>query len=133
MSAAARSASILVVDDDADLVALARRILRPTGWTVATALDAESALTTARQMDDLDLLFTDLVMPGRTGVELARALLAERPEVAVVFTTGQADDDLQAEVAATGRPLLPKPYTPDILRRVIGDALADHPAPAEAP
>jgi CheY-like chemotaxis protein len=118
-----RPATVLVVDDDEDVLALARRILRPTGWSVATAADAARALAAARDLDHLDVLFTDLVMPGRSGVDLAHDLVAERPDVTVTCTTGQADDAMRAEVLAAGWPLLPKPYTPDVLRRFLGDAV----------
>jgi CheY-like chemotaxis protein len=128
-----RPVAILVVDDDADLLALTRRILRPTGWDVVTALDADRALASARDMETLDVLFTDLVMPRRSGVELARELLDERPDVAVVFTTGEADDEMQAEVAASGRPLLRKPYTPDVLRQTLRAVVSDRRAAAELP
>jgi CheY-like chemotaxis protein len=127
-----RPATVLVVDDDEDVLALARRILRPTGWSVATAPDAGRALDVARQLDHLDVLFTDLVMPGRSGVDLARALLAERPGVTVTCTTGQADDAMRAEVVAAGWPLLPKPYTPDVVRRFLGEAV-DRRTSADAP
>lgn len=113
----------LVAEDDADLMELAAAILRGAGLAVRTAPDGLAALRCWREDGPVDVVFTDLVMPGLDGLAVATALWAERPDLPVVFTTGHADPRLLAGVAATGCPLVPKPYTAPQLQAVIASAL----------
>ena len=79
---------ILLVDDDADVLEYTAQVLEDAGYAVRAAARADEAETILGTGEPFDLLITDIVMPGRNGVELARALNRTRPEVKVLFTTG---------------------------------------------
>jgi len=116
-SDSARS-TILVVDDDPAILEYAGGVLEEYGYAVLTALNAASALVMLRTNDRIDLLFTDLVMPGSDGVELARRAGEEVPGLRVLFTTGYSTDP------TPGGRLLKKPYRPQQLAGAIAAALA---------
>ena len=116
-SDSARS-TILIVDDDPAILEYAGGVLEEYGYAVLTALNAASALVILRSNDGIDLLFTDLVMPGSDGIELARRAGEEVPGLKVLFTTGYSSDP-----APIGR-LLKKPYRPQQLAGAIAAALA---------
>jgi signal transduction histidine kinase/CheY-like chemotaxis protein len=89
--AAAPSASgtVLVVDDDDDIRRMVERVLRRAGYTVIVGSSGAEALALASaHPGELDLLVTDMVMPGMAGQDLARALKLERPHLEVVFMSG---------------------------------------------
>ena len=78
---------LLVVDDDVDLRSLAQIILEQSGYQVLVAADGRQALQIAQQdPDPIDLLLTDLVMPGMDGAELGRQLRALRPAMRGIGT-----------------------------------------------
>jgi CheY-like chemotaxis protein len=82
-------ATILVVDDEPTLRAVIRRSLVREGYTVLVAEDAERARDVAKaHHGPIDLLITDVVMPGQTGIELAKQLLLERPGLSILFISG---------------------------------------------
>ena len=110
--------TILIVDDDPAILEYAGGVLEECGYAVLTALNAASALVTLRSNDRIDLLFTDLVMPGSDGIELARRAGEEVPGLKVLFTTGYSSDP-----TPIGR-LLKKPYRPHQLAGAIAAALA---------
>jgi CheY-like chemotaxis protein len=116
-SATARS-TILIVDDDPAILEYAGGVLEECGYAVLMAPNGASALITLRNSNRIDLLFTDLVMPGFDGVELARRAGQEVPGLKVLFTTGYSTDP-----APRGR-LLKKPYRPQQLAGAIAAALA---------
>jgi CheY-like chemotaxis protein len=116
-SATARS-TILIVDDDPAILEYAGGVLEECGYAVLMALNGASALVMLRNSNGIDLLFTDLVMPGFDGVELARRAGQEVPGLKVLFTTGYSTDP-----APRGR-LLKKPYRPQQLAGAIAAALA---------
>jgi CheY-like chemotaxis protein len=81
--------TVLVVDDDDDVRRMVERVLRRAGYTVLVATSGADALVLARgHAGAIDLLVTDLVMPGMTGQELIRALVLERPGLEAVFMSG---------------------------------------------
>ncbi len=81
--------TILVVDDDEDVRRVTERILRNAGYTVLSASSSATAVKAAEAHGpEIDLLLTDIVMPGRSGRDLARELVAERPALRVVFMSG---------------------------------------------
>jgi CheY-like chemotaxis protein len=110
--------TILVVDDDPAILEYAGWVLEECGYAVLTAPNAASALVVLRNNGRIDLLFTDLVMPGFDGIELARRAGQEVPGLKVLFTTGFSTDP-----TPNGR-LLKKPYRPHQLAGAIADALA---------
>ena len=111
--------TILVVDDDPGVLDYASNVLEECGYAVLTAPDGAAALVLLRDHDRIDLLFTDVVMPGLDGVEVARRACQESPGLKVLFTTGYA-----ADVIPAGR-LLKKPYRPEQLAGEIAAVLAN--------
>jgi PAS domain S-box-containing protein len=110
--------NVLVVEDESPVRTLISRILERHGYQVTTANDAREAIETWRRAGGkFDLLFTDVVMPnGIGGRELAKRLTAERPDLAVVFCSGYADDTMGGSESLRGLPnFLPKPFTVDAL------------------
>jgi len=101
--------TILVVDDDADVRDYAISVLEDFGYRVLSAGDGEAALSVLERDGKVDLLFTDVVMPGLDGFEVARRAKASVPNLKVLFASGYATDLTQA-----GR-LLRKPYRPQQL------------------
>jgi PAS domain S-box-containing protein len=85
------SETILVVDDDASVRSVAAAILTKQGYTVLAASSSEEALRLAASHGTIDLLVTDVVMPGLNGPALARQLRAAYPEMKVLFISGYAD------------------------------------------
>jgi len=116
---------ILLVEDEPVLLRLAGRVLEGAGYRVtstASAEEAEAALADAAK--DLDLLVTDVVLPGRSGVELAETLLSARPDTPVLLCSGYLDRDGQWEsICERGVPLLRKPYDAAQLLRAVEHAL----------
>ncbi|WP_162300720.1 response regulator [Alkalilacustris brevis] len=111
-SSAEGPARILLVEDD-DLVRdHARGLLEGMGYAVHAEADPSSALSVVEAGSEFDLLFTDIVMPGEmNGLELARAVRALRPDIAVLCTSGYAGsvlDDVTGEAADFG--FVRKPY-----------------------
>lgn len=88
--------ALLVVDDEEMVTRLVARFFRHLGYTVLTAASGEEALAIVRaRRPPIDLVLSDVVMPGMSGSELARWLLAEYPTPAVVLMTGQLPDEVE--------------------------------------
>jgi CheY-like chemotaxis protein len=111
--------TVLVVDDDPLVLDYATNVLQDCGYTVLAASDGAAALILLRDHALIDLLFTDVVMPGLDGVELARRARQQRPGLKVLFTSGYA-----ADVIPAGR-LLKKPYRPQQLTGEVSEMLGD--------
>jgi PAS domain S-box-containing protein len=111
------SETILVVEDEDVVRAFAVRALEARGYTVLAARNGEDALSRARAHDGpIQLLLTDVVMPGMGGGALAGVLRAERPDVAVLYMSGHAADAIDRHGApGPGAPLLLKPFSMDAL------------------
>jgi two-component system cell cycle sensor histidine kinase/response regulator CckA len=119
---AARGGTVLLVEDEDAVRKLARYVLEERGYTVVEALDAETALGLLPGNSGIDLLVTDLVMPGMGGRELAVRVRAANPQVGVVFMSGYAPDAGRlAEIPDSV--FLPKPFTPTELARTVRDAM----------
>jgi len=117
--------TVLLVEDEPGVRALARRALTGFGYRVLEATNGVEALTVVRQTTDpIDLLLTDVVMPEMGGRELAQVLKQERPETRVLFTSGYPDSGgIALDVAESGVPYLPKPYTPNELAEKVREVL----------
>ena len=104
--------TILVVEDNPEVRKLVRRQLNELGYTVHEAGNGPAALHILRSGVDVDLMFTDVVMPeGMTGYELARIARDDRPGLKILFTSGYtAIGAAQAVGSRNGGPLLSKPY-----------------------
>jgi PAS domain S-box-containing protein len=118
--------TVLVVEDDAAVRAIARRILERYGYRVEAAASGEEALLLLT-MHDLrpDLVLTDVVMPGMTGAELYREIAPLHPGLRVLFTSGYAADALDRYgIEEIDGLFIEKPYSPDELAKKVREALA---------
>src|SRR5439155_963657 len=115
-------ARILVVDDETSIRELCVRILGRT-YEVSPAPDGPTAISMARAQTP-DLLLTDIRMPGMTGLEAARQIVAEAPDDSVVVMTGFSEFDNLLETVKLGvNGCLMKPFTPDDLRKTVEEGL----------
>jgi DNA-binding NtrC family response regulator len=122
--------TILLVDDDSNVVRLVREILSIQGYNVLEAETTEGAIESAqRHLDGIDLLIIDAVMPKISGPELADILLFLRPEMKVLFITGL--DSLAIQLAFH-QPCecLQKPFTPRLLLSKVQELLGETALPA---
>jgi two-component system cell cycle sensor histidine kinase/response regulator CckA len=121
------SATILMVDDQPQVLAMLARALRKEGYTVLEATTAADALSAASSTDlKLDLLVTDLVMPQISGNELAGQIARLRPDLPVLYTSGHADEEMrQRGLLDVAQPFLQKPYSPEVLIERIRYLLAE--------
>ena len=113
--------TVLIVDDREDVGELARTILRDFGYTTLIARDGREALEIIDQTETVNLLFTDLIMPGgMNGVVLAREARKRRPQIKVLLTTGYAEASYErTDAGASEFDILNKPYRRiDLIRRV---------------
>ncbi|MGD2114760.1 MAG: PAS domain S-box protein [Acidobacteriota bacterium] len=113
--------SILLVEDDAMFRGLLEEVLEDQGYTVLAAGEPAEALKLLdRRGKAVDLVVTDLVMPGMTGDELVRRLQARCPEIRAILMSGYSDEHLEARVRTDGRlPMMRKPFsTKEFARRV---------------
>jgi len=111
-SSAGRSEGVLLVEDDAAVLALATDVLLDLGYRVVTASDAAGALEILRRGEPIDLIFTDVVMPGgKSGIQLAAEARELRPDVKVLLTSGYPGEAL-ARHQPNGEefPILAKPF-----------------------
>jgi signal transduction histidine kinase/DNA-binding response OmpR family regulator len=113
--------TILVVEDDPDVRETAVAMLRELGYAVLTASDAESALAVIRSGVPIDLLFTDVVMPGKVrSPDLARQAKAHLPDLEVLFTSGYTENAIvHGGRLDPGVSLLGKPYRREDLARKV--------------
>jgi signal transduction histidine kinase/ActR/RegA family two-component response regulator len=115
--------SVLLAEDEDAVRKLTRMALEGCGYVVTEAPDGETALDLITPGRPLDLLVTDLTMPGMGGRELATRVRAARPEVGVVFISGYASDIARLD-AVPGAVFLAKPFTPGDLLKAAGKAIA---------
>jgi len=113
-------ATILLVEDDPGVRLLARRALELAGHRVLEAESPNRALSMVESEERVDLLVTDVILPGMTGRALADRLRADRHDLRVVFTSGYA---VAQEVLERGTSFLWKPYTPQQLAETVREAL----------
>ncbi len=117
--------TVLVVDDAQGLRELTRRLLERQGYTVLVAASAEEALRLFDGEDPIDVLLTDVVMPGISGPELTGQLVGRRPALKVIYMSGYTEDAIvQHGVLNPGIAFLHKPFTSEALGRKIREVLA---------
>jgi CheY-like chemotaxis protein len=120
------TATILVVDDDERVRRTVERALGRAGHRTIGAASGPEALRAAEGIGDpIDLLLTDMVMPGMKGPELSRRLTELRPQMRTLFMTGYTEDASQlTDAVKEGAQLLRKPFTPKelllLISRVLG-------------
>jgi two-component system NtrC family sensor kinase len=121
----ARAAKILMVEDDAEVRHVVADELRDLGYQVLLAEDGHAALGILERGTDVDLLFTDVVMPkGLRGDELARRARRFRPDLKIILTSGYSTADLEERRSLREFRLLAKPYRAEDLARVIEEHLS---------
>jgi nitrogen-specific signal transduction histidine kinase len=117
--------TILVVEDDVDVRTVATAMLEGLGYRVRVAADGPSALRALREHDDIELVFTDLMMPGgMSGIDLVEAAQRERPALKALMTSGYPAQMIQRRGGApAGVGLVGKPYRKHDLASAIRRAL----------
>ncbi|MEP7304821.1 MAG: PAS domain S-box protein [Acidobacteriota bacterium] len=117
--------TVLVVDDEVEVGALARDILEMAGYTVMTATSGEDALAMlVRDEVAVQLVLSDVTMPGMSGVALMAELARTRPDIRVILTSGFRDDTMNRHDGIdTTVPFLGKPYSAAELRRRVRETL----------
>ena len=120
------SGTILFVEDDESIRTLGTRLLRLRGFSVLPARHAAEALQLAAERDRrIDLLLTDLVLPGLSGCDLAAKMLQGRPNLKVLYTSGYSDEVIaHCDIQVNAPGFVRKPYSPDVLVRQIRTLLA---------
>ncbi len=117
-------AVVLVVEDDPAVRRMIVRILERAGYRVHEAADGVDAGTVHARLERLDLLVTDVMLPGTSGREVADALTAARPSLRVLFVSGYAGDPrVEERGPRPGDAFLPKPFTTEDLVREVGALL----------
>ncbi len=117
--------TLLLVEDEETLRKLGIRILEGLGYKVLQAGNGDEAISLAVEYKErIDLMLTDVVMPGMNGAELARHLVLHRPEMKVLFTSGYTDDAITRHgVLDEGVSFIGKPYTPSALAKKVRGVL----------
>ena len=122
---ATSGAVTLVVEDDPQVRGMTARALSEAGYTVLEASSGGAALDLIRaHRGRLDLVLSDIGMPGMDGYQLARHLQQERPGLPVMLMTGYGDGAQRPGTLARGIPVIHKPFSPDDLARTVGELLA---------
>ena len=118
------SETVLLVEDEDVVRDLARRVLERHGYTVfACAHGAEAVELSESHEGPIDLLLTDVVMPGLRGYEVARKVVATRPEIKVLYMSGYAEEALGGGPGVGGSALIEKPFAIDALARRVREML----------
>jgi two-component system NtrC family sensor kinase len=113
--------TLLLVEDHPDVAAVAADYAAQCGFVVVPANCAEAAIEVLNRRDDIDLVFSDIVMPGMSGLELARLIREHHPETPVILASGYSDRS--ASALSEGFLLLQKPYTLEAMRTALAQAL----------
>ncbi|MDX2122108.1 MAG: PAS domain S-box protein [Gemmatimonadota bacterium] len=119
------SGTILLVEDEEAVRRLARRVLEEVGYTVLEAADGPEALRLLERWEgNLDLVVTDVIMPGMSGQELSARLRAIRPWLRIMYVSGYTDDTiLQHGTLLPNTSFLQKPFTPGALAQGVAEAM----------
>jgi len=122
---AGRGETVLLVEDDHRVRKLARELLTRNGYDVIEGADAEDAIrVAAAHPNPIDLLLTDVVMPGMSGRLLAQRLAEHHPHLKVLFMSGYTDDAIVHHgVLTPDIAFLQKPFTPSTFARAVRDVL----------
>jgi DNA-binding response OmpR family regulator len=120
--------TVLVVDDEEDLRDIMRRMLERRGFATLTAGDSQQAITACREHPgEIDILVTDLGLPGVSGGELSRTATELRPEMRVVYISGLPKDMAVAEgLIGQDAMLVKKPFSTELLINALREVLAEH-------
>jgi CheY-like chemotaxis protein len=127
-----RRATVLVVEDDADVREISSQILTRLGYVVLTARDGREALALAEtHAGTLECVISDLIMPGQSGVAVVGLLRARWPALRVLYVSGYDDDAIVRHGGSSSDgAFLRKPFTPEALAIAVDHALAGVPTVA---
>ena len=120
------SETLLLVEDEATVRSLVRRVLESYGYNVLEAGNAKDALVLSSGFPgSIDLLVTDVIMPGRMSVrDLVKQLVRARPETKVIYTSGYSDDMIvKRGLLDPGVHFVQKPFTPAVLAQKVRQVL----------
>ena len=117
--------TVLLVEDEPEVRSLVQRILKTQGYTVVTAANPDEAIAVAREFKGtIQVMVTDVVMPGMTGLQLAARLMPTRPNMRVLFVSGYTHDAIGHDgILDPGTAFLQKPFTPNALARKVREVL----------
>jgi CheY-like chemotaxis protein len=117
--------TVLVVEDDNQVRSVAAMVLEISGYDVLTAANGGEALLLSEQFKSkIDLLLTDMIMPGMGGQELSKRLLRLRPGTRVVYMSGYSENaNIHHGVIEEGSDFIEKPFSPEVLTRRIREVL----------
>ena len=119
-----RAGTVLLVEDEQAVRQVVRRQLIDAGYTVLNAAGAEEALAIAGQTTHIDVLLTDVVMPGLNARELSARFSALFPRARVVFMSGYTDDEiLRRGLHSAEAALITKPFSRETLLAALGEVL----------
>jgi CheY-like chemotaxis protein len=126
---AAGRATILLVEDNDEVRSLTRLILQDQGYTLLEAHNGKTALQLAQSYPGtIDLLLTDVVMPGMSGRQLFKHLIRQRPGLKVVYMSGYTDNVIAHHgVLDAGIPFVEKPFSPRKLLQIVHGVLNPKP------
>ena len=127
MTSPAPERTILVVEDQPEVLALLSDALQMLGYRVLTAAHPDDGLAIGdRHASEIDLVLTDVVMPGMNGPEMARQLVIRHPYLRILYLSGYGPETLgPLGIAYDGPALLKKPFTMDTLGERVRGAIDD--------
>jgi PAS domain S-box-containing protein len=117
--------TVLLVEDEADLREVLRETLEASGYSVLVARDgAESVQIAGEHPGPIQIMVTDVIMPGATGPKIAEIVAKTRPEMKVLYISGYSDESVTRHgLIAPGTAFLGKPFGPDLLLRRVRESL----------
>jgi two-component system, NtrC family, sensor kinase len=113
--------TVLLVEDHPDVSIVAADYLEQFGCKVVLASSAEAAIDALNKRHDIDIVLSDIVMPGMSGLELGRLVREYHPEIPVILASGYSDKT--AAATEEGFTLIRKPYSPEALERILAAIL----------
>jgi len=120
-----RPPTVLVVDDDPDVLSATCAIVEELGYAAVAARGGQEALLIVRRNPSVSVLFTDIMMPGMDGWHLGRRAKEIRPDLSVIYTTGFSRVPAPNGGALGFGPLLPKPWRPTQLHALLKHAVRE--------
>ena len=119
MSAQRTGATVLLVDDEAEVRAFERRVLEGIGYGVLEATNGADAIDRMAEAARVDLVVADLQMPEVSGAEMVRRIRLTRPNMPVLYVTGHIDGLMDERSLCQGEAFLEKPFTVTGLREAV--------------
>ena len=116
---------VLLVDDEDAVRKLGERALSKRGWTVLAAASGDDALSIVRAGTEVDIIVSDVVMPGMDGPALVRAVRASHPGLPAILASGYAEESLRSDLSESGVHFIAKPYSLKQLAAMMETVLAD--------